>query len=140
MNSPLLSEDSPLYSALHRTLSAITDSIAVDSRSPDVFRLLFRKDRLTMVLFQRFLLAQYLLKPFQVHPKSNPSIPDLSPHPLWHHWRTIVDMSVASILTPKPSFATDLFVRANESFRGFIDRKEEGLISPALLMLIFHIP
>lgn len=140
MNSPLLSEDSPLYSALQRTLSAITDSIAVDSLSPDVFRLLFRKDRLTMVLFQRFLLAQYLLKPFQVHPKSNPSIPDLSPHPLWHHWRTIVDMSVASILTPKPSFATDLFVRANESFRGFIDRKEEGLISPALLMLLFHIP
>lgn len=140
MQSPLLSEDSTLYNALNQTLSAITDAIAVDSLPPDVFRLLFRKDFLTMILFQRFLLAQYLLKPFQVHPKSNPSLPDLSPHPLWQHWKTIVDMSVSSILAPRPSFATDLFVRANESFRGFLDRKEEIFITPALLMLLFHIP
>lgn len=140
LNLPLFSEDSPLYNALEQTLSAITDAIAVDSLPADVFRLLFRKDLVTMILFQRFLLAQYLLKPFQVHPKSNPSLPDLSPHPLWHHWRAIVDMSVSSIFAPRPSFATDLFVRANESFRGFLDRKEESFITPALLMLLFHIP
>ncbi|OHT13560.1 hypothetical protein TRFO_03309 [Tritrichomonas foetus] len=140
LKSPLIAEDSPIHSALQQTLSAITDAIAADSLSPEIYRLLFRKDRVTMVIFQRFLLAQYLLRPFQVHPKSMPALPDLSIHPLWQHWRTIVDMTVSSVLTPHPSFATDLFVRAKDSVRGFLERKEENLISPAHLMLLFHVP
>lgn len=140
LTSPLISEDSTMHSALFQTLTAITDAIAADSLHPDVYRLLFRKDRVTMVIFQRFLLAQYLLRPFQVHPKSHPSLPDLSIHPLWHHWRTIVDMCISSRLTPQPSFATDLFVCAKESVRGFIERNEEDFISPAHLMLLFHVP
>ena len=140
LKSPLMDGNSPIHSTLVQTLSAITDAIAVDSLTPDLYRLLFRKDRVTMIIFQRFLLAQYLLRPYQVHPKSTPALPDLSTHPLWQHWRTIIDMAISSVLTPHPSLATDLFVRAKDSVKGFLERKEEKLISPAHLMLLFHVP
>lgn len=137
LKSPLLSEDSPTHSSLQQTLAAITDAIAADSLQSDLYRLLFRKDRVTMVIFQRFLLAQYLLRPYQVHPVSHPALPNLSTHPLWQHWRNILDMTIS---TPNSNFSTDIFVHACKSVRGLLERKEEHLITPDLLMLLFHVP
>lgn len=140
LESPLLQEGSQLNNVLMTQLSAISDAIAADSLPPDLYRLLFRRESGTTVMFQRFLLAQYLLQTFQVHPQSVPALPDLSMHPLWQHWRATLDTTIAYTTSPQPSFATDLFERAKLSVRGFLDRGEESLVPRAYIAMLFHVP
>lgn len=132
---------SKTISDLEHVLSAIIDGIASDSLPNDLYRLLFRKDTFIELLFKRFLLAQYLLKPYQVHPVSRPSLPDLSMHPLWNHWTMIIDIYIKKTFSLDFNFANSvLFKRTLDSVTGFLKRHQEKEISPSLISILFYYP
>ena len=138
-NEELFDEESEIYQQLLRVLNAVIDAIAVDSLTPEHHRDLFRRDPVISVLFQRFLLAQYLLRPYQIHPISRPQLPDLSTHPLWRHWRTTLDITVAYYFKPPCDLSVDLFQMAKKSCKGFLNRREENFVSKSIVMLLLHV-
>jgi hypothetical protein len=69
-----------MHTDLRHELSGMIDAISADALPPDLYHRLFRRDQVTEVMYQRFLLSQYPPRPFQVHPVSMPAIPDLSTH------------------------------------------------------------
>ena len=146
LDGPLLSienqnkEPTPLHKSLQRTLDSITDAIAADVLPVYLYKKLFRADNFTSKLFRHFLLAQYLLRPFQIHPVSVPNLPDLSVHPLWQQWRAIVDMAVFCSLSPLPDFHTDLYKRSLATFRGFLKSGDLDKLPTHILMILFHLP
>lgn len=151
-DNPLFIDNSPISIALENTLSAIVDAIAAESLPADLYKRLFKKDPFVSLLFKRFLLAQYLLKPFQIHPVSHPSLPDLSIHPLWLHWKMIIDIVVSKNLATSNSlsktnqnnddnsFSENLFIRSLQSVTGFLKSHQESEIPPSLITLLFYFP
>ena len=146
----------PLHDSLLKILSAITDAIASESLPYDQYMKYFRSEKMTANLFQRFLLAQYLLRTYQIHPKSKPALPDLSIHPLWQEWKQALDIAVISttklypnnaIITKIPTdfisqnyFLKDIFIRAAESFTRYEETSRLEEMPTGLLTLVFHIP
>lgn len=151
-DNPLFNADSPVSIALEHTLSAIVDAIAAESLPADLYRTLFKKDPFISLLFKRFLLAQYLLKPFQIHPASHPKLPDLSIHPLWLHWKMIIDIVVSKNLVRSNSisktnnndasdtFTENLFIRSLQSVNGFLKSHQESEIPQSLITILFYFP
>lgn len=119
-------------------LVAITDAIAADSLPPELYHKIFRCDRLSAVLFRHFLLAQYLLSPYKVHPKSHPELPDLSKHKLWHQWSAIIDTAICSSPIARPAFASDMFSRLAISFEQILQQDRLQLVRPYHLTILFH--
>lgn len=107
--------------SLSKILQVIIDSIAYESLSHNLYYDLFKSDELMCKVFRGFLLAQYLLKPFQVNPYSNQRLPDLSYHPLWNHWKSILDDAVYR--TDPNDYMLDLFTRTSSALGQFIKRK-----------------
>lgn len=134
----LLSDKSPEVKKLSLALTAITDAIAADSLSPDLYHKIFRCDRLSAVLFRHFLLAQFLLRPYKVHPKSHPALPDLSMHKLWHHWSIMIDTAICAVQPPRPSFASELFTRLAITFQQILRNNQLQLVRPYHLSILFH--
>ncbi|OHT17282.1 hypothetical protein TRFO_41141 [Tritrichomonas foetus] len=140
VDDPLFNPDSPISVSLEQTLSAIIDAIAVESLPAEMYRKLFRKDPMISLLFKRFVLAQYLLRSYQVHPVSRPNLPDLSIHPLWQHWKMIIDIAITSTTCQFSSIYNNLFIRSMNSVVGFLKRNQESEISPSLITLLFYFP
>lgn len=134
----LFNEKSPDVARLSLTLTSITDAIAADSLPMELYHKTFRSDRLSAVIFRHFLLAQFLLRPYRVHPISYPAIPDLSTHRLWKQWEVCVDVAICSVNIPRPSFATDLYSRLLKSFETILKNDQLHLIRPYHLTLLFH--
>ena len=121
---------------LSLTLSALTDAIAADSLSSELYHRIFRCDRLSAVMFRHFLLAQYLLKPYKVHPKAHPELPDLSMHKLWRQWSVMVDSAICTVKVP--NFASDLFSKLATSFEQILKANQIDLFRPYHLTILFH--
>ena len=134
----LWNEKKPDASRLSLALTAITDGIAADSLSPELYQKIFRSDRLSAVLFRHLLLAQYLLRPYRVHPATYPEIPDLSMHPLWRQWSILLDTAICAASIPRPTFAIDIFSRDATSFDVLMQNDQFDLIRPYHLILLFH--
>lgn len=136
--SHLWNEKSPESTKLTHALTAITDGIASDSLSPELYSKLFRGDVLASSLYRNFLLAQYLLRPYRVHPVSYPEIPDLSMHPMWRQWSILLDTAICAVSIPKPAFTVDLFTRAATTFEVLMKNEQFDLIRPYHLSLLYH--
>lgn len=137
-NCAILDTESIQFKQLDHWLHAILDSIAVESIETSVYHKLFRKDPVIKAVFTGFLLSQYLLRPYQVHPVASPFIPDLSTHPLWQHWKTAVDLSIASLMLPTVCIQSNIFSRTLESVKGYLQRGEVSIIPVSYIMLLFH--
>lgn len=147
LEGPLLQEINPntnstnqLHESLLKVLNSIVEAIASDYLNTGLFRKIFRTDSLISSHFRYFILAQYLLRPYQVHPMSYPQIPDLSQHPLWQHWKVTLDMILIPPIINNHIIADDMFIRAKDSFSGFLSRKEYEFIPTSLLMMMIHSP
>ncbi|OHT16801.1 hypothetical protein TRFO_12867 [Tritrichomonas foetus] len=136
--SHLWSDKSQDSNRLSLALTAITDGIAADSLPPEIYQKIFRSDSLSAVLYRHFLLAQYLLRPYRVHPASYPEIPDLSMHPMWRQWSILLDTAICAVSIPRPTFVVDLFTRAATSFEVLMHNDQFDLIRPYHLTLLFH--
>lgn len=101
---------------LHEMLVVVIDAIASDYVKPKFFFQMFRHDKLVGTMFRRFILAQYLLREYEIHPISNPSLPDMTKHQLWQEWEASIDIWVASNLTVPPSFCSNYFQRVSNFF------------------------
>ena len=134
----LWSDKSSESKELSNALAAITDAIAADSLPQELYQKLFKTDRSCGTLFRHFLLAQYLLRPYRVHPVSYPEIPDLSMHDMWRQWSILLDSAICSTSVPKPVLATDLFSRAATSFEVLMHSDQFDMIRPFHLILLFH--
>lgn len=126
---------------LDLTLSTITDAIAASYLNPSVYHRFFYKDKLTSTLFKNFILAQFLLAPYEVHPVSVPSIPSTVSHPLWRQWQASLDLWITSTTTPRPSFATNFFNRSVVTFKTFMkNEKTKMKIDLSLLTILARYP
>ena len=130
----LLKDPNPLNSSL----SAIIDAIASDSLPDDLYHKIFRVDRSSAVIFRHVLLAQFLLRPYRVHPVTHPSLPDLSMHPLWKQWSVLLDNAICSVSIPRKPFTTELFNSVAQSMQTILKNKQFSLVRPYHLTLLFH--
>lgn len=87
-----------LLGELNWIFTAITDTIAFTSLSPELFRRLFRQDLLVAALMRNFLLAQRIMRGWNCHPKTWPPVPDMTEHRLWKAW----DLAVEECLSQLP--------------------------------------
>ncbi|OHT11130.1 hypothetical protein TRFO_04093 [Tritrichomonas foetus] len=124
---------------LDTTLSTITDAIAAGFMKPDLYHLLFYQDSFISSFYKNFILSQYLLSPYEVHPVSYPAIPSTISHPLWHQWQATLDLWVMSTTSPRPSFATDFFNRSIITFSTFLVNKKTK-IDVSLLTILARYP
>lgn len=123
---------------LTQALTAITDAIASDGLPKDLYHRIFRCDRSSAVIFRYVLFAQYLLRPYRVHPVTHPALPDLSMHPLWKQWSVLLDNAICSVSIPHTPFTTDLFNSVAQSFSMILKNKQFHLIRSYHLTLLFH--
>ncbi|KAK8893546.1 hypothetical protein M9Y10_021968 [Tritrichomonas musculus] len=104
-------------------LHSIADSIASELVKPSTFSHIFRGDSFVCSLFYHFMLSQFLLRPYSIHPVSFPVIPDaVGNHPLWLEWTSIIDTLITSTLSPLPSFTTNLFWRVSTIFNSITNQ------------------
>ncbi|CAH0701504.1 unnamed protein product [Spodoptera exigua] len=82
---------------LNWIFTAITDTIAWSSLSPELFQQLFRADLLTASLCRNFLLADRILRSYNCTPVSSPALPSLAAHPLWAAWEHTLDLALAQL-------------------------------------------
>ncbi|XP_060802739.1 regulatory-associated protein of mTOR [Amyelois transitella] len=89
---------------LNWIFTAITDTIAWSSLTPELFQQLFRADLLTASLCRNFLLADRIMRSYNCTPVSSPALPSLARHPLWAAWEHTLDLSLAQLplLLPAP--------------------------------------
>ena len=127
-----------LHEFLNHVLETITDAIAAESLHFDIYYKMFRTDGITTKLFQRFLLAQFLLRRYQIHPVSYPFLPNMAIHCLWQQWNSTLDAVILS--STSNCFLNDLFSRAYASFSNLKKSKLHNDIPLSFLTIISHPP
>lgn len=125
----------PIHDQLLHHLTAIIEAIASESLPYEQYLKLFHSNTFISLLFQRFLLAQYLLHPYQVLPQSHPFLPDLSIHPLWQHWAVLLDSVIIGNLTSAPD---TLFQNALISASNHMNKTNINYITPSLITLLLN--
>lgn len=135
----LWDDNSPESIKLSILLSSLIDSIAADSLPRNIYYTYFRNSQVTFNVFKAYLLAQHLLKAYDVHPKSYPNIPDLSNHPMWKQWSVLLDTSICCFTASKPwPLMNDLFNRLSISFEFLLKNEQYEIIRPYHLILLFY--
>ncbi|KAJ3817722.1 raptor N-terminal caspase like domain-containing protein [Lentinula raphanica] len=82
---------------LNWIFTAITDTIAWTTFSPEIFARLYRGDLLIASLFRNFLLAERLMKGYNCTPHTSPPLPSTSAHPLWDTWDLALDACIRQL-------------------------------------------
>ncbi|KAI9140184.1 raptor N-terminal caspase like domain-containing protein [Paraphysoderma sedebokerense] len=82
---------------LNWIFTAITDTIAWNVLSRDLFKRLFRQDLMVAALFRNFLLADRVMRSYRCNPMSEPLLPSTSQHPLWNAWDLALDQCLAQL-------------------------------------------
>ncbi|OHT10466.1 hypothetical protein TRFO_20199 [Tritrichomonas foetus] len=123
-----------------KLLTTIVDSIVSDFLSPAEYSRLFRKDKLVASLFRNFVLAQYLLIQYNIHPTSNPALPNMSHHPMWVQWNSAIDLWLTSSLSTVPSYDSYFYARTINSFKNMMKNGQAKMIRNSLLTTLCQIP
>lgn len=89
------------HSKIMHTILAISDAIAAASLDDPTYDKLIRKDPFMKRVTEGFLLAQFLLRPYQIHPQSYPLIPDLSSHRLWQNVTAELNSLIYASFSPR---------------------------------------
>uniref|UniRef100_A0A0W0FX59 C2H2-type domain-containing protein n=1 Tax=Moniliophthora roreri TaxID=221103 RepID=A0A0W0FX59_MONRR len=82
---------------LNWIFTAITDTIAWTTFSPEIFARLYRSDLLIASLFRNFLLAERIMKGYNCTPHTSPPLPSTNTHPLWATWDLALDACVRQL-------------------------------------------
>ncbi|KAI1316444.1 hypothetical protein EDD11_010007 [Mortierella claussenii] len=82
---------------LNWIFTSITDTIAWNVLSRDLFKTLFRQDLMVAALFRNFLLADRIMRSQKCTPMSSPVLPPTHQHPMWDSWDLALDMCLAQL-------------------------------------------
>ncbi|KAK1224893.1 Target of rapamycin complex 1 subunit kog1 [Marasmius sp. AFHP31] len=82
---------------LNWIFTAITDTIAWTTFTPEIFARLYRSDLLIASLFRNFLLAERIMKGYNCTPHTSPPLPSTNTHPLWATWDLALDACVRQL-------------------------------------------
>ncbi|KAF9582407.1 hypothetical protein BGW38_000247, partial [Lunasporangiospora selenospora] len=82
---------------LNWIFTSITDTIAWNVLSRDLFKTLFRQDLMVAALFRNFLLADRIMRSQKCTPMSSPVLPQTHQHPMWDSWDLALDMCLAQL-------------------------------------------
>ncbi|XP_040567507.1 regulatory-associated protein of mTOR [Lepeophtheirus salmonis] len=107
-----LNDRRTMLGELNWIFTAITDTIAWNTLSRDLFQKLFRQDLLVASLFRNFLLAERIMRSYDCTPVSQPKLPPTHQHPMWQAWDLAVDMSLSQlpgIIDQKKSYVSSSF-------------------------------
>lgn len=88
---------------LNWIFTAITDTIAWNVLSREMFKKLYRQDVLLAGLMRNFLLADRIMRSFACHPISHPVLPETHTHPLWESF----ELSMEQLLAQLPALLAD---------------------------------
>ena len=123
-----------------KLLIIIVESIVSDFLKPELYAKLFKKDKLVGSLFRNFVLAQYLLIRYNVHPMSNPPLPNMSHHPMWVQWISAIDLWLTSSIAQVSSYDTYFYARSINSFKNMMKNGKAKAIRNSLLTALCQIP
>ncbi|XP_055346858.1 regulatory-associated protein of mTOR-like [Paramacrobiotus metropolitanus] len=83
---------------LNWIFTAVTDTIAWNSVSRDLFHRLFRQDLLVASLFRNFLLAERVMRSYNCSPISFPNMPhSTAQHSMWETWDFALDACLCQL-------------------------------------------
>ena len=85
------------FGQLNWIFTAITDCIAWDVLPRVLFQRLFRQDLLVASLFRNFLLAQRIMRSFNLNTISSPKLPNTHDHAMWKVWDMVVELTLANL-------------------------------------------
>uniref|UniRef100_A0A0N5ASJ5 Raptor_N domain-containing protein n=1 Tax=Syphacia muris TaxID=451379 RepID=A0A0N5ASJ5_9BILA len=86
-----VSDRRSILGELNWIFTAITDTIAWDALSKELFQKIFRLDLVLASLCRSFLLADRVMLAYNRHVVSEPRLPSLHDHPLWDAWDFTLD-------------------------------------------------
>lgn len=82
---------------LNWIFTSITDTIAWTLFPKELFKKLFRQDLVVAALFRNFLLAERIMRMYNCHPISYPSLPATYNHPMWESWDLAIDHCLSQL-------------------------------------------
>ncbi|KAG0349502.1 hypothetical protein BG004_005164 [Podila humilis] len=82
---------------LNWIFTSITDTIAWNVLSRDLFKTLFRQDLMVAALFRNYLLADRIMRSQKCTPMSSPALPPTHQHAMWDSWDLALDMCLAQL-------------------------------------------
>lgn len=92
-----LNDRRTMLGELNWIFTAITDTIAWNILSRELFQKLFRQDLLVASLFRNFLLAERILRSYDCTPVSSPALPESYRHEFWNSWDLALDQTLSQL-------------------------------------------
>ncbi|KAE9385079.1 hypothetical protein BT96DRAFT_1007395 [Gymnopus androsaceus JB14] len=79
------------------SISAVSNTIAWTTFTPEMFARLYCSDLLIVSLFQNFLLAEHLMKGYNCTPHTAPPLPTTNTYLLWATWDLALDACIKQL-------------------------------------------
>lgn len=128
---------------LNWIFTAITDTIAWNTLSRELFQKLFRQDLLVASLFRNFLLAERILRSYDCTPVSSPALPQCFRHPMWTAWDYALDLALLqlpNIIEKKEQFQNlPFFEEQLTAFQVWLERGNEERNPPEQLPIVLQV-
>ncbi|CAB4064402.1 RAPTOR [Lepeophtheirus salmonis] len=139
-----LNDRRTMLGELNWIFTAITDTIAWNTLSRDLFQKLFRQDLLVASLFRNFLLAERIMRSYDCTPVSQPKLPPTHQHPMWQAWDLAVDMSLSQlpgIIDQKKSYVSSSFFEEQQltAFQVWLKYGRDNRKPPEQLPIVLQV-
>lgn len=138
-----LNDRRTMLGELNWIFTAITDTIAWNTLSRDLFQRLFRQDLLVASLFRNFLLAERIMRSYDCTPISSPQIPDSHRHHMWSAWDLAIDLALQQLPDIIQNGATyqnsPFFEDQLTAFHVWLERGSEEREPPEQLPIVLQV-
>ena len=140
LNNYLKAEDPQNLKYLTDVLNNVVESVAADYLTPRLFLIFFRRESFIATIYRNFILAQYLLIQFSVHPISHPYLPPMWSHSSWSQLESFLDMWVLRKTSPSPFTSSFYFNSLSYTFTSLVSKNKVDIIKKSLLSSVSSIP
>lgn len=138
-----LNDRRTMLGELNWIFTAITDTIAWNTLSRDLFQRLFRQDLLVASLFRNFLLAERILRAYDCTPVSSPALPQCFRHAMWSAWDLALDLALSqlpNIFERNEKYQNSPFFEEQlTAFEVWLERGEENRDPPEQLPIVLQV-